>query len=486
MGKVIKGKIMTTKVKARPHQDLQSCLWFEDIAPTLTARPQLNGAITSDIAIVGAGFTGLWTALFLAKLSPSTRITVVEAQHVGFGASGRNGGWLMGSLEGVEQLLSACTPAQKARSLSALTSLVTDVKMTLSQENIACDLAHGGGIFGGARYPAQAQRAQDYLKKLHQIGFDTDDFYWLSPEESYARVAAAGSCGGIYTPHVATLNPAKLINGLAEAAERHGVVIYENSAVTHIAKGVISTAQGRINADQLVIATEGFTQHLSKISKRLLPVQSGMVATAPLPAEIWQQLGFHHREAFSDFSRLSTYLQRTADDRLIIGARGSYKFGGKVVSQFSDRDADFKRRAKLKGLLFPILRDYPLTHAWGGTLAVSRSFSPHIVIDRGQGMSTAGGYLGEGVGASYLFGKTLAEHLSGNTTAQNDWPWLKFGTIASQLKPWESEPLPWLGFNATLMSYDLEEWAHSRAKGRLVKHLTTWLANTVDQVIQAS
>ena len=477
---------MTSESKQGPHQDLQDCLWFEQLGPTLAARPSLTGAIKADIAIVGGGFTGLWTALFLAKLNPNACITVVESQHVGFGASGRNGGWLMGSLEGVEALLTGCTPAQKAQSLSALTSLVTDVQLTLSQEGIDCDLAHGGGIFGGARFPEQAQRARDHLKMLYQIGFNENDYRWLSPEESYARVAAADSCGGIYTPHVATLNPAKLVNGLAEAAERHGVVIYENSSVTHIAKGVVSTAQGRINADQLVIATEGFTQHLATLSKRLLPVQSDMVATAPLPAAIWQQLGFHHREAFSDFSRLSTYLQRTADDRLIIGARGSYKFGGKVVSQFSDRDADFKRRAKLKDLLFPILRDHPLTHAWGGTLAVPRSFSPHIVIDSAQGMSTAGGYLGEGVGASYLFGKTLAENLSGKTKAQNDWPWLKFGTIASQLKPWEAEPLPWLGFNATLMSYDLEEWAYSRGKSRTVKHVTTWLANTIDNVIQAS
>lgn len=475
---------MTSKLKPRPHQDLQSCLWFEDIAPPLTARPKLDGDIKSDIAIVGAGFTGLWTALFLAKLSPSTRITIIEAQHIGFGASGRNGGWLMGSLEGIEPLLSHCTPAQRAQSLSALTALVTDVKLTLSQENIDCDLAHGGGIFGGARYPEQARRARDYLKKLHQIGFSADDYRWLSAKESYARVAAAGTCGGIYTPHIATLNPAKLVNGLARAAERHGVVIYENSPATAIAKGAVRTTQGRISADQIVIATEGFTQHLNTFSRRLLPVQSGMVATAPLPTDIWQQLGFHHREAFSDFSRFSTYLQRTADDRLIIGARGSYAFGGKVISRFSKQDADFKRRAALKDRLFPILKGYSLTHAWGGTLAIPRRFSPHIVVDNALGMSTAGGYLGEGVGASYLFGRTLAENLTGTATAPNDWPWLKFGPLASQLKPWEAEPLPWLGFNATLMSYDLEDWAHSRTKSNLAKRFTTWLANTIDRVIQ--
>ena len=469
----------------RPHQDLAHCLWFDGIEPALLARPSLDGDLQTDIAIVGAGFTGLWTALFLAKHAPSLKITLFEAHHVGFGASGRNGGWLMGSLEGMTPMLARCTAAQKLQALAQLRSLVNEVKATLVAEDIKCDLAHGGAVLGAARFQEQAVRARDALKELHQLGFDDQDYNWLSGEESYARVAAAGSCGGIYTPHVATLNPAKLVMGLARAVERRGVVIYENSPVTDIESRKLRTAQGDVLAKHIVIATEGFTQSIPQLERRLLPVQSGMVATEPLPAALWAQLGFQQREAFSDFSRISTYLQRTADDRLIIGARGSYKFGGKVVSQFSNNDADFRRRAQLKDLLFPILKHSKLTHTWGGTLAVPRGFSPHIVVDEASGMSTAGGYLGEGVGASYLFGKTLATIIiNGASEEAFHGPWVKYGTLAAQLKPWEPEPLPWLGFNATMTSYGLEEWAHSQNQHPSIKKLTTWLANTVDAVVQ--
>ncbi len=470
----------------RPHQDLNDCLWFDSLSQAPPCRPGVKGGLHTDIAIVGGGFTGLWTALFLAKLSPDLHITVFEAQHVGFGASGRNGGWLMGSLEGMDKLLANCSEEQKLRSLTELRSLIDQVKATLADEDIKCELAHGGAIFGGARFPAQARRAQDELKALHQLGFDNSDYRWLSAQESYARIAASGSCGGIYTPHVATLNPAKLVMGLASAVEQRGVVIYENSPVIAVEPGRLRTQQGEVIANKIVIATEGFTQHMPHLSRRLLPVQSGMVATEPLSSALWEQLGFQQREAYSDFSRLSTYLQRTADDRLIIGARGSYQFGGQVVSRFNNKDADFRRRAELKDALFPILRDSHLTHAWGGTLAVPRSFSPHIVVDKTAGISTAGGYLGEGVGASYLFAKTLAEILVTDSVEAAQWPWIKFGTLKDQLKPWESEPLPWLGFNATVTSYALEEWAYKRDRSKSIKTMTTWLANSIDSIIQHS
>jgi hypothetical protein len=171
---------------------------------------------------------------------------------------------------------------------------------------------------------------------------------------------------------------------------------------------------------------------------------------------------------------------------LIIGARGSYQFGGQVVNHFNNKGADFRRRAELKDALFPILRDSNLTHAWGGTLAVPRSFSPHIIVDKAAGISTAGGYLGEGVGASYLFAKTLAEILVTDSVDAAQWPWIKFGTLKDQLKPWESEPLPWLGFNATVTSYALEEWAYKRDRSKSIKTMTTWLANSVDSIIQHS
>ena len=432
------------------------CLWWDGLASQ--PRAQFEGDQQTDIAIIGGGFTGLWTAWFLKQLAPSIDITLLEARHCGHGASGRNGGWLMGGLEGLSSFTDG-NGRLRDDSLEAMRTLVEDVAATLQATGIDCDLAHGGSLSVAARFPEQVARAQAYLKSMHALGFKETDYHWLSAEETAQRVKVHRCGGAVFSPHVATINPMKLVSGLAQAVERAGVRIYENSPATCLDQNRIETPKGLLTSKKLVLATEGYTDNNSPIKRALLPVQSGMIATEPLSDDQWQTIGLFRREALCDFSRASTYIQRSRDNRLVVGARGAYQFGAKSQHALHTSSRDDDRRQHLTRHLFPQLGQITVSHRWGGSLAIPRSFAPAVIITPDRSVATAGGYLGEGVGASFLFGRTLAELLLETPSSRAEQPWVQHSPIALARRPWEPEPLPWLGFNATMTLFDVEDRA---------------------------
>ncbi len=450
------------------------------------APVRLHNPIESDVVIVGGGYTGLWTAYFLSTLAPKLRIVLLEAQHCGAGASGRNGGWLMGSLEGLGQYQTNQHDTLPASLLSELRALIPSLFAITEQEGISCDLNHGGAIFAAARHPQQLPRAQAFLKEQQSLGFDAEDYRWLEADALTSRINTHKALGGVYTPHVATLNPWLLIKGLARVVATKGVEIYENTPATQIAQGNVVTPDGRVRADHIVIATEGYSGTTSPLNRALLPVQSGMVATEPLSESQWSNIGFRQREAFCDFSRQSTYLQRTADNRLVIGARGRYQAQGHQLGNLPPRPQDTAKRQRLARDLFPMIETVRFTHAWSGTLAVPRNFHPQIVFDQERGISTAGGYLGEGVGASFLFGRTLAELICGQHSVRTEMPWVRKGAMATALRRWEPEPLPWLGFNATMALYDGEERALKSRPDGVLAHLLQGVCDLSDRLLHRS
>lgn len=456
------------------------CLWWQD--RRLTPRSRLRGDARVDIAIIGGGFTGLWTALFIKQLAPDCRVAIVEAQHCGFGASGRNGGWLIGSLEG----LSAFADTQGALSqavIECLRTLVPSVTTTLDALGIDCGLAHGGALSIAARFPEQQQRATAYLKSQHELGFSTEDYDWLGADALHSRVRVRQGYGAVYTPHVAVLQPMQLLQALADKVADLGVDIFEASPVHSISAQRINTPHGHIDAEHIVIATEGYSEKALGLRRALLPIHSGMVATEVLSDQQWQALGFFQREAVSDFSRVSTYLQRTADNRLVVGARGSYSLARRRSSGLMPSPRDDARRRRLARELVGELGPVRISHSWGGALAVSRRFTPHVIIDRQRCLATAGGYAGEGVGASFLFGRTLAELLLKRDSPRTQMPWVHEQRLDQYLRVWEPEPLPWLGFNSAMMLFDLEDrWLSARTPAwsrSLIGACCSWLERTL-------
>ena len=434
---------------------MNNCLWKATPLPyDCDPLAQLDGTKT-DVAIIGGGYTGLWTAYWLKKLAPDLAITVLEAYTLGHGASGRNGGWLMGSLEGLTHFVTSSGRLSQAV-LSELRSLVTSAVGTLTELEIDCDLKHGGGLFAASRYTAQQPRAQAMLQALWALGFSSDDYQWLSASDLRSRFTISQPFGAIETPHVATLHPGKLLRGLASEVQKLGVNIREQCAALSFKKHSVQTSRGLIACKHIVIATEGYSEK-TPMNRRLISVRSGMVSTAPMSQQQWQQLGFSRHEAFCDLSRASTYCQRTADNRLIVGARGNYAWGNKPWHAHGASAKGTRQRITLAKALFPTLKDVEFTHAWEGSLGISRRLTPHVVFDHKACIATAGGYAGEGVGASFLFGRTLAEGITGCASNRLHMPWVMRGNIDNIIPRWEFEPLPWLGFTTMTTAIALED-----------------------------
>jgi len=252
--------------------------------------------------------------------------------------------------------------------------------------------------------------------------------------------------GATYTPDCAAIHPARLVRGLAEAAERRGVVVHERTPATAIEPGRVVTHHGILRAEHVIRATEGYTRSLAGERRRLIPVYSLIIATEPLPPEVWDQIGLRRRETFSDHRHLIIYGQRTADDRLVFGGRGApYHFGSRIRPKYDRDDAVFRALHETLVDLFPMVRGHRVTHRWGGALGIARDWTASVGLDRATGLGWAGGYVGDGVTTTNLAGRTLADLVLGRDTDLTRLPW-----VGHRSRSWEPEPIRWLGINAGL------------------------------------
>ncbi|WP_431904421.1 NAD(P)/FAD-dependent oxidoreductase [Micromonospora carbonacea] len=421
--------------------------WLSTVDGPLTPRPPLGGDADADVVIVGAGYTGLWTAYYLALADPALRITVLEAEIAGYGASGRNGGWCSALFPTSLPALARRHGRDAAlRMQRAMQATVREVGRVAAAEGIDCDW-HLGGTVTLARSTAQLGRARAEVAQAHAHGLTADDLVLLDAAEAAARCAADGVRGGTYTPHCAVVHPARLARGLARAVERRGVTVHERTPVTAIRAGAAVTPAGTVRAPVVVRATEGYTPGLPGQRRSVAPVYSLMVATPPLPEETWARIGLAGRETFSDHRHVIIYGQRTADGRLAFGGRGApYHFGSRVRPEFDREPTVFAALRRTLGELFPALGpQVPVTHTWGGPLGVARDWSASVGLDRASGLAWAGGYVGDGVATTNLAGRTLADLILGADSDLTDLPW-----VGHRSPRWEPEPLRWLAVNAGL------------------------------------
>jgi glycine/D-amino acid oxidase-like deaminating enzyme len=300
-------------------------LWHDTLpeGDLLQRRPPLPGPTDADVAIVGGGYTGLWTAYYLARRDPELRIVVLERDFAGFGASGRNGGWLSNLLPiGWETIAAATTRNAAVAWQRCADATVDEVLAVVRAEGIDAQAAKGG-FLQLATTELQARRLREDVDHAHAWGFGDDDLRWLSRGEARSRVAADRVFGGTWTPHCAAVHPARLVRGLAEAVERHGVTVHEGTPVTEIVPHTARTPHGDVRARVVVRALEGYTSTLKGGRRDLLPLYSLMLATEPLPDEFWNEVDWSGRETLSDARRLIIYAQRTADGRIAMGGRGA-------------------------------------------------------------------------------------------------------------------------------------------------------------------
>ncbi len=451
--------------------------WHDSIPGSLLPRLSLKDDIEVDIAIAGAGYTGLWTAYYLKKLKPGLSIAVIESEIAGFGASGRNGGWCSSYLSGLERTLTQPDLADAAMRLQRLLfDTVREVGRVTELESIDCHFDQSGQV-EAAILPAQLQRVREHVDCMHGLGFGEQDIRWLTARQLRERINIDGVLGGMFMRHCAAVHPARLARGLADVVEGQGVKIFEQTPVIKLDRQGFTTAGGRVKAGTTVLATEGYTGSIKGLERKLIPVHSMMVVTEPLSEQQLAETGLHRRYVFNNLNHMTTYGQLTADRRIAFGCRGSYLYGSRVRSHFDTTDSEFD--LVWKGLLkfFPTLRGSRYTHAWGGAMGVSRTLRPAVCFNREKRLAWAGGYFGNGVGASNLAGRTLADLILERDTDRVHTPWVNPDHERDlDKKRWEIEPVRWLGINtrARLMQLaDRAERSDSRAAPLINKALDT-------------
>lgn len=422
-------------------------LWSDTLpdAERASGTP-LGGDLDVDVVIIGAGLTGLWTAWYLLATEPTMRVAIIERETVGFGASGRNGGWCSALLpmshDRIAQRHGEAAATRMQRAMHD--NVVQVVDFAVEHAGPDTDIARRGGTVDLARNPPQRARLESEVAHLHRLGFDDGDYRWMGAAEARTVCGATDVVGAMWTPHCATVHPLRLTHLVARAVLDRGARIHEHTTVRAIRDRQVVTDRGIVRADVVIRATEGYTVQLPGERRTLLPIFSLMIATEPLDAAAWSAIGLAGRPTFADARHLVIYGQRTADDRIAFGGRGApYHFGSAIRPEFDtdDRVRDLLVRSLHE--LFPATRAAAITHHWGGVLAAPRDWTCSVRYDRATGFGTAGGYVGDGVGATHLAGRTLAALITGH----DDDDLVRLPWVAHRSRRWEPEPLRWIGVN---------------------------------------
>jgi glycine/D-amino acid oxidase-like deaminating enzyme len=435
--------------------------WWRSLGGPAPQRAPLRGPEEADVAIVGAGYTGLWTAYYLKRAEPSLRIVVLERECAGFGASGRNGGWVSGFFSGPPRIYERSGgPGSYASLQRAMFDTVDEVARVLGEERIEADYVKGGHL-AVALNRAQELRQRELVREARDRGLAEGDLRKLSAEELAARVHIAAARGATFSPHVARVHPAKLLRGIAASVERLGVSLYERTPVTEIRPHQALTPLGAVRARWIVRATEGYTASLAGLRRALVPMNSSMIVTEPLPATTWREIGWSGCEAISDEAHVYVYLQRTEDGRIAIGGRGRpYRFGSRTDGAGETASTTIENLRGHLGAMFPAAAGVAVEHAWSGALGVPRDWCPAVEADSGSGLAWAGGYVGEGLAASNLAGRTLRDLILERPSALTDLPW-----VGRRPSRWEPEPLRWAAIHAVYSLYRRAD-SSERRRGR--------------------
>ncbi len=450
--------------------------WWRSIGLP-TPGPALSGDLDADVCIVGGGFTGLWAAYYLKQADPSLRVVLLEARFCGYGASGRNGGWLTASIAGTRRRYAATHGRQGVVALQhAMNDAVDEVLRVTTAEGIDIDAVKGGEL-NVATNQAQAERLREEVAEAHEWG--ETDYELLEGAAARERINVDGLVVGAWTPHCARIQPAKLAAGLAQAVRALGVEVYESTPVTRIEPAASDggdasavTPRGTVRATYVLRATEGFTAGLPGLHRTWLPMNSSLIVTEPLPAAMWDEMGWSGRETLGDLAHAYMYAQRTIDDRIAIGGRGvPYRYGSRTDHDGKTQSSTIAALQQILHRLLPVTRDAAIDHVWSGVLAVPRDWCSTSGLDKRTGLGWAGGYVGHGVATTNLAGRTLRDLVIGEATDLTALPW-----VGRKVRQWEPEPLRWLGVQTLYAAYRAADRRENKGGG------TTLLAKVADRI----
>ncbi|MGW6403599.1 NAD(P)/FAD-dependent oxidoreductase [Streptomyces sp. NPDC055134] len=439
---------------------------------TAGTPPEPNAQIPDEIqdfVVVGGGLTGLWAAYHAALAHPTAKITVLEAEEVGYGASGRNGGWLSPLIPGNRAVYAKAArkrgqdgAAAVAAFQRAMDGAVDDTLRVLEQEGIQADQQRGGHL-RVATTPAAMKRLELTHAADLANGYRADDLELLDVDAVKKRIAISPALGGLLTRTTARVDPAKLVHGLADVVTAKGVRILEHTRATRIESGAVTTSRGTVRGTTILTCLEAYSGQVDSDvralgAREVIPVNSSMVVTNQLPDHVWEQIGWQGRECLGDAAHTFVYAQRTEDGRIAIGGRGTpYAFNSGTPGQGCVDARTVQTLSERLQLFFPDVR-FTIEHAWRGAIGVTRDWCAGVTFDPATRIGVVRGFAGHGVTATHLAARTLLDRAEGRDTDLTRLPWNDHDSGR-----WEPEPLRWIGVHAMYRLFGVaDRWEEKR------------------------
>lgn len=458
------------------HADRRRSLWLRDVEPDASPAPPLSGRLAVDVAVVGGGYVGLWTALELRRREPGLSVAVLEADVCGAGASGRNGGQIHSWWDRLDRLAAVCGEAEAIRLAQASADALDDLEQ-LQLEGDDIDFRRDGWIWT-ATTPAQHGAWTDTLKRADGAGADA--YRVLGAGELRARTASDAHRAGVVEDAGGTVHPAKLVRALRRRALAAGVTLHERTPVQRFdGTGPVElrTPSGTVSADRVILATGAWAAGLPEMRQRIYVVGSDVIATPQVPERL-QEIGWATEAAICDSQARVLYYRRTVDGRVVFGrGGGTIAFGGHVAPRF-DGGRGSRFAADVEGAfrrVYPMLADVPVEQAWAGP--VDRTLSALPIFGRLQASPRViygVGWSGSGVAQSVLGGRILA-----SLALDADDEWSRCGLVDQRPQPIVGDPIRYVG--AHLVRAAVMRAGRAEDRGRVPDPVTRRVAALTPQ-----
>jgi glycine/D-amino acid oxidase-like deaminating enzyme len=457
-------------ITSRPDPASPVSYWLA-ASPAGPSRPPLGGDMECDVVVVGAGFTGLWTAIALTDTDPALRVVVLEAASVGYGASGRNGGFCLASLthglaNGIRHFPDELELLER-EGLENLRGLVAFVR----DYGIDCDLEQTGGL----SVADQAYHVDEFRAWVDEAAAWGEELIFMDREAVQAEVHSPLWQAGLYRPpeqgRDALVDPARLVRGLARVCEERGVVIHESTRVTGIERRaggvVVRTASGAVTrADHVVVATSAYSGWLRRLSAQFVPVYDYAIVSEPMTPEQRASIGWRRRQGMDDANNQFHYFRLTADDRILWGGYDAvYYTGNGVGPEYDRRPATTDKLERQFRAAFPGLGELRFPYRWGGAIDTTTRFTVTFGRALGGRLTYALGYTGLGVGASRWAGGVVRDFILRPTS-----PLLGLRFVQSPPIPFPPEPLRTIAVNTVRHELDRADRNEGR-RGVLLRTL---------------